>query len=247
MSRKIKILNRLNVFECKQRNVKWSHGQRWEGEIKRQSSFGYSNYSTEFIGTWRTQWVWLSHALSTLLYITLTRRIPSFPFLSILCSPSFHSLPTNCASVSVLVCWHVPQRKTNRAWQSENKQSADVCVGTVSEIMLRRRHFSLILFFFSSFHIKYAEKKGKKQAWVRLERMISVMAWTNFHYLKSRKYHILKNKQKRFSSSSPFWLAVLLWEGHFFLWCVCGILGCLPLLVCSDLKELHDLNKMQIR
>lgn len=99
MSRKIKILNHLNVFECEQRNVQWSHGQR-EGEIKRQSSFGYSNYSTEFIGTWRTQWVWLSHALSTLLYITLTRRIPSLT----LSSPSFTPPPFIPFQQTVQVC-----------------------------------------------------------------------------------------------------------------------------------------------
>lgn len=54
--------------------------------------------------------------------------------------------------------------ETNRAWQSENKQSADVCVGIVSAIMLRRRHFSLIQgFFFSSFHIKYAERRTQNR------------------------------------------------------------------------------------
>lgn len=45
-------------------------------QVKTNNGVEYSNYSTEFIGTRRTQWTWLSHALSTVLYITLNKENP---------------------------------------------------------------------------------------------------------------------------------------------------------------------------
>lgn len=181
----------------------------------------YSNYSTEFIGTWRTQWVWLSHALSTLLYITIRKKTPSF-INSLLPASFLPPLPANWCE-SMCVCVDAFPGETTRAWQSENKQSADVCVGIVWEIMLTRRHFSLIQIRY--FLIKYAEEK--KTGLQEIVRTIKITAWTIFHYLKDRKYHILKTST-RDQALPPFWLAVLLREGHFFCGCVCRILWCLP-------------------
>lgn len=115
--------------------------------------------------------------------------------------------------------------------------------------MLRRRHFSLIHgFLFSfSFRINYAEKRKKKQAHVRLVRKIKITAWTSFHSLTSEKHHILKNKLKRLSCSSLCnWLCCC--EKATSLYGVfAGSLGFLPLIEGSDLNELHQLNKTQIR
>lgn len=56
-------------------------------------------------------------------------------------------------------------------------QSADVFVGIVWEIMLSRRHFSLLQIFF----IKYAERK---ETGLSLVRAIKITAWSSFHYFQ---------------------------------------------------------------
>lgn len=145
-------------------------------------------------------------------------------------------LPHQTVWVCVYLCVDAFPGETNRAWQSENKQSADVCVGIVSAIMLRRRHFSLIQGFFFFLSYQVCREKDTKQAYMRLVRKLRITAWTKIP-------HSLKSQQKRWGSSSLFQLAVLLLqEGHFFVWCVCRILRCLPLYVASDLNELYQWN-----
>lgn len=107
-------------------------------------------------------------------------------------------------------------------------------MGIVSAIMLRRRHFSLIQGFFFFLSYQVCREKDTKQAYMRLVRKLRITAWTKIP-------HSLKSQQKRWGSSSLFRLAVLLQEGHFFVWCVCSILRCLPLYVGSDLNELYHI------
>lgn len=70
--------------------------------------------------------------------------------------------PNQTVWVCVYLCVDAFPGETNRAWQSENKQSADVCVGIVSAIMLRRRHFSLIQGFFFLPFISSMQREGHK-------------------------------------------------------------------------------------
>ena len=102
------ISNQLDVFAYEQGNVLCWYGQRRQGKKRDRRTVEYSNYSTEFIGTWRTQWVWLSHALSTLLYITIRRKTPSSINPS---SPHFSLfLPFTSNKLWVCVfCWRVSE------------------------------------------------------------------------------------------------------------------------------------------
>lgn len=71
---------------------------------------------------------------------------------------------------------------------------------------------------------------------MRLGRKIRTTAWTEIP-------HSLKSQRKRCGGSpSLFPLAMLLQEGHFFVWCVCRILRRLPLYVGSDEASLPCRN-----
>lgn len=134
-------------------------GLRGDSSIKRHPHGDYSNYSTDFIGTQLTQWVWLSHALSCTLHWladALLRAHPHRP-------PPAPRKTVRVFVCTLCVCVDALPGETNRAWQAEGKQSADVCVGIVSATTLRR-HFSLIQGFFSlsSFHIKYLQREGHR-------------------------------------------------------------------------------------
>lgn len=149
----------------------------------------------------------------TQLYITLTLS-------SVLTHTDPRQLAAKLCEFCVLgVCRHTSWR-TNRAWQAEGKQSADVCVGIVSATTLRR-HFSLIpeAGGFSSFHIKYLQREGHRSG------LDEIGEEDKDYCMDPNTTFFEKPAEEMRRFSLPFPLAMLLQEGHFFVWCVCGILS----------------------
>lgn len=165
----------------------------------------YSNYSTEFIGSCRTQWVWVSHALSTLLYITPRGKTESphlFPALHPTLLPFLSNKVCACR-VFVLIC--SPTKQTEHDSQRINK----VLMSLWALSGRSCKQGGTLFWFRNSFHIKYTERK-KKQACVRSVHDPAIIP-------THRKNSTFLYKQRRMSSSSLL-LAVLLQEGHFYVW-----------------------------
>lgn len=154
---------------------------------------------------------------------------------------SFPSLPTNRCE-SVCFCVDAFPSEANRAWQSENKQSADVCVGIVWEIILTRRHFSLIQNFFC-FVLSYQVRRERENrlVWDRLKLLhgpaFTTSNWENTTFLKQAEETELLLPLN--------WLCCC--EKATSLCGACEIFRRLPLLLRSRINELDRFKKTQIR
>lgn len=172
----------------------WSHGRRTQGHKETGKLWSTQTIAQSLLGLEGHSGFGF-HMHSALCCTShykkenaLVDSLLSSPLLSILRS----SFQQNCESV--LYCVDTAfLGETNRAWQSGNKQSADVCVGIVWEIMLTRRHFSLIQILSVFFHI---QRKEEKQACVRSVKLLHGPAFTTSI---REKYHILKTSRREWA------------------------------------------------
>lgn len=163
----------------------------------------YSNYSTEFIGIRRTQWTWLSHALSTVLYITLNKENPYT-----LLPPIYLSivpLPQSFIGKSL----GSPGRN-DRHWNNKVRR----CVWRSCFQGGTSVWFRFIYIYYKHTPLSSLREKNKTLACVwDWYGQYKITAWTTT-VEDNRKKDIHKE------SWNPWKLAVSLWKGHFFV-CLC--------------------------